>query len=156
MNILEEIIKRGLLDETRVSEVLRLAREKYEGSVDEALTSFGVTEDSILKIKSEFFGMPIKNVDPKTVTFEILKYIPPDSAKHYHFVPIGLVEGVLEVGVTDPDNIEAMDALQFISAKSNIPFKVYLISPSAFKAILDSYKGMTGEVDSALSDLKVI
>jgi type IV pilus assembly protein PilB len=154
MNILEEIIKRGLLDETRVSEVLRLAREKFEGNVDEALVSFGVTEEAILKIKSEFFGMPIRTVDPKTVTFDILKYIPADSAKHYHFVPLALADGVLEVGVTDPDNIEAMDALQFISAKSNIPFKVYLIAPSVFKTIIGSYKGMTGEVDSALSDLK--
>jgi hypothetical protein len=35
---------------------------------------------------------------------------------------------VLEIGLLDPDNIEARDALNFISAKIAMPYKVYLIS----------------------------
>ena len=46
---------------------------------------------------------------------------------HYKFVPIGLQDNVLEVGILDPDNIEARDALNFISAKINLPFKIFLI-----------------------------
>ena len=72
--------------------------------------------------------MPIRKVDPKGVSFSVLKYIPEDSARHYNFAPFNLSDGILEVGVIDPDNIQAMDALQFISAKLNIPFKIFLIS----------------------------
>ncbi len=67
--------------------------------------------------------------------------------------PIGLADNVLEVGVTDPGNIQAMDALQFIAGKLNIPFKIFLISKSDFKKVIGNYKGITGEVDQALSDL---
>ena len=71
-----------------------------------------------------------------------LKYISEDSAIHYHFAPIELKDGVLEVGVIDPENIQAMDALQFISAKIGIPFKIFLISESDYKSIMESYKGL--------------
>ena len=32
------------------------------------------------------------------------------------------LDGALEVGITDPDNVEALDALQFISSKIGIPY----------------------------------
>jgi type IV pilus assembly protein PilB len=87
------------------------------------------------------------------MSFDVLRYISEDSATHYHFVPIELKDGVLSVGVMDPENIQAMDALQFISTKIGIPFKVYLISKSDFEAIMQSYKGLGSEVESALEEL---
>src|SRR3989338_3840257 len=80
-------------------------------------------------------------------------YIDEDSAIHYHFVPIELHDGVLQVGVTDPENIQAMYALQFISVKLGIPFKIYLISKSDYQTILDSYKGLSSQVEEALNQL---
>lgn len=153
MNILEQLIQKGVLKEIQASEVLRIAREKYQGDIEKALIEFGVNEDEILKVKSEIYGMPFRVVDPKTVSFDILKFIPADSAKHYNFVPISLDGDVLDVGVTDPGNIQAMDALQFIANKSNINFRVFLISTQNLEKILSNYEGMTGQVDSALSEL---
>jgi len=82
-----------------------------------------------------------------------LKYISEDSATHYHFAPIELKDEVLEVGVLDPENIQAMDALQFISTKIGIPFKVFLISKSDYESIMGVYKGMGSQVEEALSEL---
>ncbi len=98
-------------------------------------------------------NLPIKDIDPKTVATSTLKYIPVESAKMYGFVPIGLVDGVLEIGVTDPENIQAMDALQFIAAKINKPFKVFLITLPIFNKLIEMYEGIGGEVDQALSEL---
>ena len=70
-----------------------------------------------------------------SVPFEILEYIPEESALHYHFAPIGLKNGMLEVGIVDPDNMEARDALNFLAAKKNIPYKIFLISPDDFTII---------------------
>ncbi|MEI8175140.1 MAG: GspE/PulE family protein, partial [bacterium] len=68
------------------------------------------------------------------------------------FAPFNLTDGILEVGVIDPDNIQAMDALQFISAKLNIPFKIFLISKKDYKEILEGYKGLTTQVDDAIDE----
>jgi type IV pilus assembly protein PilB len=61
---------------------------------------------------------------------------------------------VLEVGITDPDNIEALDALNFISSKSGLPYKVFLISEKDYESVLEAYKGLSGEVSEALTDLE--
>ena len=85
--------------------------------------------------------------------FEALKFISEDSAAHYHFAPIQMVDGVLEVGVIDPENIQAMDALQFISAKIGTPFKIFLISKSDYVNAMGSYKGISSQVEEALDEL---
>ena len=84
-----------------------------------------------------------------------MKHIPEDSASYYHFAPLAVVNGVLEIGITDPENIEARDALQFIATKLGMPFKIFLISQDDFALILESYHGLTGEVTKALSELEV-
>ena len=153
MNFLDELVRLGLIKDTQVAEILRRATEKYEGDLDKSLAEFGVEEGALLDAKSQYYKMPVKKVDPKTISFDILKYIPEDSAKYYRFAPIGITDGVLEVGIVDPDNIGATDALQFITAKLNIPFKLFIISHTTFDQILNSYKGITGEVDKAMSEL---
>ena len=153
MIFLDELVKRGLIKEDQVSEVVRIAEEKHEGNIDEALLDFKLDEAKILEIKGEFFNIPIKQIDPKTIAPATLKLIPDESAKIYGFVPVGIVDGVLEVGITDPENIQAMDALQFITGKVNMPFKVFLISRTFFNQVIEMYKGLGGEVDQALSEL---
>ena len=152
-SFVEELIARGIISEGQVGELLRLAEEKYEGNIELALIARGISAEAILDVKSVYYSLPKRSVDPKTVTFDILKYIPEDSAKHYHFVPIGMEEGALLVGVTNPENIQATDALQFISEKSGVPYKLFIITEPLFQTILQNYKGLSGQVDQALSEL---
>ena len=48
MILLEELVQRGILKEEQVSEVFRIADEKYEGFVDRALLDFSLDEHKIL------------------------------------------------------------------------------------------------------------
>jgi type IV pilus assembly protein PilB len=153
MSFLEELAKKGLIKENQILEIKNLAKEHHDGDIDGALIEAGVSEDEILKAKGEYFVMPIRKIDIKKISFEALKYIPEDSASYYHFAPFGLSDGVLEVGIIDPENIKAMDALQFLSAKIGIPFKIFLISDKDFKSIIDSYRGISTQVEEALSQL---
>ncbi len=155
MSFLEELARAGLIKKSQIDEVKSRAAEKYGGEIEDALIELGVSPDEILAAKGEYVKMPTRRVGPKDVPFEALKYIPEDSATYYRFVPIGFKEGVLEVGMTDPENLAAMDALQFISAKSGIPFKIYLISKSDYETILEAYKAMSVQVEEALGEYEV-
>src|SRR5258708_33826712 len=140
MSFLEELSQNGLIKESQISEIKNRAAEKHGGNIDEALIESGIPEDKILESKGKYFRIPIKTVDVKKMSFDVLKYIPEDSARHYRFAPFALNDGVLEVGVIDPENIQAMDALEFISAKLGIPFKIFLISGTDYEAIMETYK----------------
>ncbi len=153
MSFLEELAKKGVINESQIGEIKNRAKEKHGGNVDDTLIESGVLEETLLEIKGEYFQMPTKKVNPKALSFDALKYIPEDSAMHYGFVPLSLQDEVLEVGVTDPENIQAMDALQFISAKLGIPFKIFLISKTDYNGVMENYKGISNQVDEALGEL---
>lgn len=101
----------------------------------------------------ETTDVPIKDLEGKKIPYDVLRYIPEESAVYYKFAPIGLTDGTLEVGMTNPDNVAARDALQFIVSKTNLPFKIFAISQKDFEEILESYKGLRGEVGKALGEL---
>lgn len=153
MTFLEELAKGGIIKEDQIPEIVRRASEKHEGDTDAVLLEMGLPDDELLSLKSTFFNVPSKKVNQKGITFDLLKYVPEDSARLYKFVPIGITDNVLEVGVMDPSNIAAMDALQFIAGNINMPFKVYLVTRGDFEQVLENYKGITGEVDKALGEI---
>jgi type IV pilus assembly protein PilB len=153
MTFLEELVKDGILAENQVPEVLKIADEKYDGIIDEALLDLDFDEDKILKVKEEFFHVPAKDIDPKTIEPSTLAMIPADTAKIYHLVPLGVVDNVLEIGIIDPENVQAMDVLTFITSKLNKPFKLFLIKASTYRKLLEMYSGLSNEVDEVLSEL---
>lgn len=154
MILLEELVKNNILKEDQIPEVVKIAEEKYNNNIDEALLDFNLDEEKILEIKGKIFNVPIKKIDPKSVPTSVLKLIPVEAAKIYHFIPINLTDNLLEIGIIDPENIQAIDALTFITAKLDKPYKLFLIKNSVYRELIEIYQGdSTREVDQALSEL---
>lgn len=153
MDILSSLAERNVIESTDIDAIRQEAQQKG-ATIEEILLKRGISPEDILSIKGEELNVPIRVIGDEKIAFEVLKRIPEESAQHYSFVPIGVVDGVLEVGIVDSDNIEALDALNFISSKINLPFKIFLISESDLKKVLAMYKGLTGEVSQALSELE--
>src|SRR3989344_7951720 len=152
-SVLDVLAGDGTITLTQAAEIRREAR-KNGVSIEDELFSRGLAEADILKARGEALGLPIINLSWKKVEFALLKAVPEESAKRYKFVPLGLEEGVLQVGMVNPDSMEAMEALKFISGRLGKPFKVYLISKQDFNNILAEYRGMSGEVSQVLGELE--
>lgn len=154
MSIVDILLTKKLISKGDIKEIQE--RINSGESLDQVLVERGVKPEDIVTARGEFLNIPIKSLGDTTVPYEALDYIPEESAAHYRFVPIGIKSGTLEVGIVDPDNIEARDALNFIVAKKNIPYKIYIISIDDFNKVLESYKGITGEVSKALTELESV
>ena len=152
MNLVSLLTDKGLLERSRLPEFE--AELKKGGTEESALVKLGVSMKDILAVKGEYYGVPTREIGEKPVPFDILRYIPEESARYYRLSPIGVEDGALLVGVTDPDNLEARDALTFISAKIGMPYKLFLISETDFERLLEQYKGLSGEVGKALNELE--
>jgi type IV pilus assembly protein PilB len=100
------------------------------------------------------FETPVRELGTTKVPYEVLRYIPEESASHYEIVPLTVAEGVLEVGMVDPDDLEGVDALNFIARTTGMPYKVFKISKDDFDKVISMYRGLTGDVEKAVSDLK--
>ncbi len=97
---------------------------------------------------------PSRALGDQKIAYEILRYIPEESAEHYKIAPLAVTDDVLEVGMVDPDDIHAIDALNFIAKATGMPFKVFSITPEDFENVIKMYRGLTGEVNRAVSDLE--
>lgn len=153
MSILEFLAEKELLDKKSIASLKEAVRSSTK-TLDELLAEQGVKPDELMAAKSEYYNMPSRDLTNVEVPFDILRYIPEESAVHYRFVPIALSGGFLEVGIVNPEDIEARDALNFIASKEDIPFKLFLISEADFQRVLNVYKGLSGTVTKALSELE--
>lgn len=153
MNLISLLAEQGILERGRIPEIEEELK-KPGASVEDVLIKANIKLADILKVKGDFYGVPTREVGEAPVPFDILRYVPEESARHYRLAPIGIADGALEIGVTDPDNLEARDALTFISAKVGMPYKIFLISETGFDHLLTQYKGLSGEVGKALNELE--
>ncbi len=98
--------------------------------------------------------VPKRTLGDNKVPYDVLKLIPEESAEHYRLAPLSVTEGVLEVGMVDPDDIQGFDALNFIARSTGMPFKVFKITKEDFEKVLSMYRGLGGEVDRAVVDIE--
>jgi type IV pilus assembly protein PilB len=153
MDIFQVLIQKGVLHQDDLDKITEEATASGL-SVEEVLIKNGVSTHDILEAKGEVFDIPTKSLEGITISDKVLSYIPEESADHYRFVPIEVKDDILEVGMVDPDDIEARDALNFISSNIQMPFKIYLITEADFAKVFGFYKGLTSEVSKSLSEIE--
>ncbi len=152
MNILENLVNKNIISRGDSVKIEKQASSSGK-TIEEVLEEVGVPTQTILDIKGEFYNIPSINLANYSVPLSVLKFVSEDAALHYKFIPLSVKEGTLEVGMVDPDNIESRDALTFIVSKSNMPYKIYVITEKDFKKVFESYKGLSGEVNKALTEI---
>lgn len=153
MTYLDILVKKNIVkagQEIKLRQKANLNKQE----LDKVLLEQGISQDEIDKAKEEFFDLPVKKLNKDNFSNKALKYIPEKSAIHYRIIPLMETDGFLEVGIVDPSNIEARDALQFISSKIKLPYKLFILSEEDFKIVLEGYKGLSGEVSQALTELE--
>src|SRR3989344_7544449 len=118
----------------------------------DALSARHISLADALATAGTAYGMPVRTLGDPPADEKAFPYVPLDSARYYGFVPLDVFDGALEIGIVDPDNLEAMDALQFISTRIGMPYKLFLVSRPDFERVLEAYQSLSDEAGKALSE----
>ena len=152
MNFLETLVKKGLINRYQVDEIIETTTKDGK-TIEQVLTEMGIKDDAILDAKSEYFGVKKKIINYDEVEDMVIKQIPEESAKTYQMAAFGLTEdGILEVGMLDPRNIEAQNVLQFITAKTGTPYEIYILTEEGYAALMKKYAGLKGEINDVIDE----
>lgn len=154
MNLIEELVKKGVLEKKRVLELekeIKLSGRKVEEVILEKKI---LPEEDLFNLKSEKLGIPLIKVDPEKIPAEILEIIPEETARYYKMVAISKKEGVLEIGMVWPEDLDAKEALKFLALKKNFDFKICLITLTNCEKILKQYQVLKAEMGKALEELE--
>lgn len=86
---------------------------------------------------------------------DVLGIISEDIARANHLIAFEKKDGLVRVALVDPQNINALNVLRFISEKTQLRFEVYLTSLKIFQDMVAQYVGSAEKViEEALESLK--
>ena len=154
MNILTLLQEKGVIDAS-VAKTVEAEVQSSGNSVESILLEQGVDPDALLAVLGAQYQLPTYRLsENEKIEPNILKYLSEDAARHYKMLPLGIKDGVIEIGTTDSDDLSALDALNFIASKNKLPYKLVLILERDLKQGLTLYENLTGEVENALTELE--
>ena len=124
-------------------------------SLEELLMAEELLPEKIAKFFAEYYEVEHFSLpEGFKVPQELLNLVPEASATHYKMVPLKIDQGVLVVGVNNPDDLRMREALNFISTKNNMPYHMVFMLSSEITKVSEFYANLEGEVDSALESLE--
>lgn len=134
MKLGEVLISKGLLTESRLQ--LALAHQKVTGALlGEALVKLGfVSSIEIARTLAEQAGIPFIDVSQTIVSEDAIRLVPKDIAEKTGFIPLRINNGYIEIGITNPSNIHAIDTVIRLTGKQP---KAYMIDFQGFHETLE-------------------
>ncbi len=155
MDPLQVLRESGGIDDAFIEKVQLLMREQPGTTLESALIKAGLSADDTRAFFSDYFQVPSFRIpEGFSIKQEILNYIPQESATHYRIVPLMIEDSVLVVGASNPDDLQMREALNFISTKNNIPFRLVYMLDSDISRVEQFYSNLEGEVGGALETLE--
>lgn len=152
-SLLDVLVTKKVLELAEASEVKKEAREKRL-TLEDVLYAHGISETDVAEAKSALAGFPAKYLQGIQVPFDALRDIPEESARHYRMIPLGRHEGYLDIGMLAPEDIASQEAVKFVSARANLPVRVFIVTPTDFQNVLSEYRNLSGEVTRALGEFE--
>jgi len=159
MTIFERKIARALVTAGALSQEQAQALEttlpNAEESFEALLTrTFKIDAPRLLAAKSAAADVSAQSIGNSIVPAEVLREIPAEAALQYQMVPLAKQGTNLMVGMVDPSNVKAQEALRFIFLRSETTPSVVVITEEDFKKVFALYQELKSEVKSALADLE--
>ncbi len=112
-----------------------------------------LSEEDLTRARGLFFNLPYVDLRGKNVPKEVLETASKETISNYKFVPFELENNVLKVALTDPTNLAALEALEFLSHKQKYRIEVYITSFTSFQGIFRKTGSITKEVNQALEEV---
>ncbi len=149
-NLIEILVKNNQLKSEQLADFkAQIAQGK---DFEEVAKAMGISEEAIAKAQGEFFNLPYIDLYNQKVSNDILNIIPKDLAQNYQLVPFEFDKNTkhLKVGIVDPGDFKAIEAVEFLARKNNYRVEYFVITKTAFKHTVKNYESLKTEVKKAL------
>jgi len=149
----EFLISHSIADKKDIDKVFEVSKKNNADIFDVLIKTKIISEENVTETKAKFLGVPYIDLKEKIIINDVLNEIPEKAALFYKIVPFEKNGDSIKVAMVDPDNIDAMDALKFISIKRSVKMKEYLVSQSGFGVAMKQYKTFGEELKNVLENV---
>jgi len=144
----EILYKAGLVEKQAIIDAIKTSKTKKK-RLGEVLLELGlVNQDNLTKAIAMQFGLEYVNLDKITIPSDAAKLIPEELIKRHNVLPLGMNNGKLRLIISDPLDLEMMDAIRF---RTNADLECYLANPVKIRLFIkDSFDLVKREDDDRL------
>ena len=117
LQILDQLIKSGKLDQSQYDKYRVLAEDGLQAMLDYLEKNESFDPEEMAQVKSQALNIPYVNLEGKSVPLDVLKILPQDLSENYQMIVFGQDGNQLSVGMVEPMNYKAVEAMEFLARK---------------------------------------
>jgi type IV pilus assembly protein PilB len=141
----EILFKAGLVEKQALIDAIKAGQASRKRLGQVLLEKGLIDEETLAKAIAKQFDMKYISLDTTPVTADAMKLIPEDLIKKYNILPLGVDNGRLKLVITDPMDLDAMDAVRF---RTNTDLECYVASPSRVRSFITDTLEQVGSEES--------
>ena len=93
-----------------------------------------IDEENLTKAIAKQFGLEYVNLGQTAIPSDVMKLVPEDIIKRHNVLPLGMNNGRLRLIISDPLNLDTMDAIRF---RLNTELDCCLANPSKIRSCIE-------------------
>lgn len=136
------LLEKGFLTQEQLDEALKVQKQTSEPNLGKILTNLNmVGEREVIEAQAQEAGLPFVNLDSVALESSAVNVVPDRIAKQHNVIPVRKEGNTLWLAMSNPNNIEAMDAVRFASG---LLVKPAVAVPGAIDDAIRKYYGGEG------------
>lgn len=146
----ELLLENNISTKEKLDEMAKISDRNGQPFLELLYDTKIINEKEFTKIYGSKIGVEYIELVNLTIPRDILEKLPERTSKRYQAVVFGEEDNKLQVAMTDPNDVEA---LQFIQKQCGYNLKVYLTTLSDISAAQELYKeGLSTEISKAIQE----
>ncbi len=147
--LIDLLVKNKLLALEQLEAIKKLPA--YAANPEAAIAASGQVDiEDLTKYKAEAYGMNYRSLIGVKISDQVLNLIPAEVAENYKIICFEVAGNKMRVGMADPENFKAIEAIDFLAKGDNLQPEYFLVSASGLDSALKHYKSLGKEVSRAL------
>jgi len=135
-------------------EVFEQAIVLPERELEQKLVNAGIiSEENLAKFKGEFYHIPFVSLSEIEGKLETVKgLMPPSFMESYRAVPFAKEDRKVKIALSDPTNLQTLQALEFLAKKNNWEVQLFLVTDSDLTQLMSRGPAATSQVQEAVEE----
>ncbi len=148
--LLQILIQQGALNEEKAEAVQKSALEAQQPVEEYLFVNPLIPEEALAEARGRLYKIPYVDLTGKAIDQAVLRFIPEELAQNYQIVAFQKSDKEVNVGIVDPRNFKALEAVEFIMKEKGMRPYYFIISPANFRSVMKGYSAIGEEVGKVL------
>jgi type IV pilus assembly protein PilB len=144
--LLDVLRSDGVLNADQTARVTEEANRTGVTPVDILKRDRLATEEAVATAQAKILNIPFQDLSGKTISDELMNIVPRQVAETFKLAPIATEEHTLIVGLVNPSDYRAIEAIDFIAQQNGFGVSYRIITENGWRFAMRSYESEHKEV----------